>query len=125
MLKDHPIQIFLRNFTYEGEALQIQAWLTESHSNQGTSIFRKTLVQKMSSKPDPLSDYPLAKASVYSNEPEKNIEQKYKTFIAPRDSMYIPKPQMFNRYNYENYNGYQYKNPFRPPQKYPIEDKVL
>ena len=79
----------------------------------------------MSSKPDPLSDYPLAKASVYTNEPEKNIEQKYKTFIAPRDSMYIPKPQMFNRYNYENYNGYQYKNPFRPPQKYPIEDKVL
>ena len=30
---------------------------------------------------------------------------------------------MFNRFNYENYNNYEYKNPFKP-KKYPIDDKM-
>ena len=41
---------------------------------------------------------------------------RYKKFIAPRDTTYTPKPFLFDRFNYENYQNYEYKNPYKPPK---------
>lgn len=53
-----------------------------------------------------------------------HVDMGYKKFITPRDTSYHAKPFMFDRYNYENYGNYEYKNPFKPT-KYPIRDRIM
>ena len=48
----------------------------------------------------------------------------YKNFITPRDTNYKAKPFMFDRFNYENYLNYEYKNPYKP-QKMGQQDRIM
>ena len=45
---------------------------------------------------------------------QTNVDMSYKNFITPRDTNYKAKPFMFDRFNYENYLNYEYKNPYKP-----------
>lgn len=43
--------------------------------------------------------------------------------LTPRDALFQPKRSVFNRYNYENYHNYEYKNPYKP-KRFSIDDKM-
>ena len=81
----------------------------------------------MSSNPDAFGEIGAFKESMMMARSHSQFHagrSEMSNFLTPRDSVYKPKPQVFNRYNYENYNGYEYKNPFRP-KKYPVDDRIM
>ena len=53
-----------------------------------------------------------------------SVDMRYKNFITPRDTTYKAKPFLFDRFNYENYQNYEYKNPYKPA-KMGLEDKMM
>lgn len=61
---------------------------------------------------------------VKSSLPYNNYENEPKTLRTQANNFYETRQSVFNRYNYENYNNYKYKNPLKP-SKYLIDDKIL